>query len=567
MDAVARQMAARASREANAEEEQEVAVQPAKDETEKEKRLTEKENPGVRQKAITKAKASKKFQQMIGKRAHLYDAGLTDSDDPAEYFRNTANLPNIGQFENCQICEIRFTVTAYSRTGPDGGLLCVKCTKELDDEDERPKRKRQYTARFNRRQIESGRLDGVSQRGARDLVSQCVSTLVNHAHQAEDFGNLPMRLVDKLSQLLSKKRLLDSRTLNLFLKPDTEAITVYDGAKLSSDDYTRIFQLVPTVKHLRLKNAIQFKGKVTEFLTNSTVELESFSIHGANLIDDDHWTSFLIKKGSHLRTLKVYYTDVSFGNDVMRSIKDLCPDLVRLKISHNQQVTDDGLRHITGLHKLQHLSLEIYKETSTEPYVEIINTLGKNLKTLSLRGISYVGDSLLEAIHNNCTKLSKLRLTRNETFTDAGFVNLFTNWTNPALRYVDLGECRHLDTLVALENPDKIGLCSDGFEALMAHSGRHLQLLNILSCRHITKQCFETVFGKDKEYPELDTLDVSFCWGIDDFVVGSIFRSCQNLKRLKVFGCFGVKDVKVPKGRVLLGNPNAKGMQIEGEDD
>jgi len=567
MDAIGRRNAAQASWEANGEEEQESVEQPAEDETKKEKPLTkaQKEKQKAREKAIAKAKASKKFQQM--RKRGLDDAGLTDSDEAADNFYDTANLPNIGQFENCQICEIRFTVTAYSRTGPDGGLLCVKCTKELDDEDEGPKKKRQYTARFNRRQIESGRLDGISQRGARDLVSQCVSTLVNNAHQAEDFGDLPIQLVDKLSQLLSKKRLLDSRTLNLFLKPSTEAITVYDGAKLSSDDYTRIFQLVPTVKHLRLKNAIQFKGKVMEYLTNSTVELESFSIHGANLIDDDHWTSFLIKKGSHLRTLKVYYTDVSFGNDVMRSIKDLCPDLVRLKISHNQQVTDEGLRHITGLHKLQHLSLEIYKETSTEPYVEIINTLGKNLKTLALRGIPYVGDSLLEAIHNNCTKLSKLRLTRNETFTDAGFVNLFTNWTNPALRYVDLGECRHLDTLVALENPDKIGLCSDGFEALMAHSGRHLQLLNALSCRHITKQCFEMVFGKDKEHPELDTLDVSFCWGIDDFVVGSIFRSCPNLKRLKVFGCFGVKDVQVPKGRVLLGNPNAKGMQIEGEDD
>jgi DNA repair protein RAD7 len=36
------------------------------------------------------------------------------------------------------------------------------------------------------------------------------------------------------------------------------------------------------------------------------------------------------------------------------------------------------------------------------------------------------------------------------------------------------------------------------------------------------------------------------------------------LKTLKVFGNFGVKDVKVPKGRILIGVPNALGMQIEG---
>jgi DNA repair protein RAD7 len=36
---------------------------------------------------------------------------------------------------------------------------------------------------------------------------------------------------------------------------------------------------------------------------------------------------------------------------------------------------------------------------------------------------------------------------------------------------------------------------------------------------------------------------------------------------LSVFGNFGVANVRVPKGRILIGVPNAIGMQIEGEDD
>jgi DNA repair protein RAD7 len=36
---------------------------------------------------------------------------------------------------------------------------------------------------------------------------------------------------------------------------------------------------------------------------------------------------------------------------------------------------------------------------------------------------------------------------------------------------------------------------------------------------------------------------------------------------LKVFGNFGVKEVKVPKGKILIGVPNALGMQIEGTEE
>jgi len=62
-------------------------------------------------------------------------------------------------------------------------------------------------------------------------------------------------------------------------------------------------------------------------------------------------------------------------------------------------------------------------------------------------------------------------------------------------------------------------------------------------------------------------VDVSFCWGVNDYVVGSIFRSCPKLKKLNIFGNFGVREVKVPKGKILIGMPNAMGMEICGTED
>jgi DNA repair protein RAD7 len=65
---------------------------------------------------------------------------------------------------------------------------------------------------------------------------------------------LPSSLIDKIARKLSKHRLLDSRTLNLFLQPTAEEVQVYDGAKLCVDDYIRIFQTAPNLKKLKVSN-------------------------------------------------------------------------------------------------------------------------------------------------------------------------------------------------------------------------------------------------------------------------------------------------------------------------
>ena len=383
-------------------------------------------------------------------------------------------------------------------------------------------------------------------------MTLCIETLAKNVDQAEDFGDLPPVLIDRIAAILSKRRLLNPTTFNLFLRPDFETVTVYDGAKLSSDDYIRIFQIMPKIKTLRLRNAVQFKNKVMDHLLGTVVELENLSLHGANLIDDERWEQYLHQKGSGLKALKVYHTDGHFGDETLDALAKTCPQLRTLKVSHNQKVTDAGLVHIAKLPNLEKLSLEIYGKTSSSPYVEILDSIGPGLRTLSLATVHYIDDSVLNAIHENCQNLSKLRITDNEVFTDQAFADLFTNWHNPALRYVDLHKCRHMEASNPRDNDDAIGFCSLGFEALMKHSARNLKHLNINSCRHISLESFEKVFGSDKQYPEMSEMNVSFCQAVNDVVVARIFKTCPNIKTLKVFGNFGVKDVRVPKGKSKL---------------
>ncbi|KXJ93291.1 RNI-like protein [Microdochium bolleyi] len=510
---------------------------------------------------IKKSKAYKKRKR---------DADASDSDDLVETMFAEKLTPLPGQMEHCEICEKRFTVTPYSRAGPNGGLLCAKCSKDLAKDDDSAKKKKKKPVNSGgggRRKTQSKILDGTQPTGAKNLTTLCVEMLAKNIELADDLGDLPPRAIDRIARLLSKRRLLGPRTLDLFLQPSTEQVMVYDGARLSTDDYKRIFSVASNLEKLKLRNAIQFKDEVMEYLLGRQLMLKYFYIHGANLLSAAIWEKYIREKGKHLETLQIYYTDKHVNDDILSIVKDHCHALKRLKICHNQQVSDEGLLHISEMETLEHIGLQLVKWTTTEPYVKIIETIGKNLRTFSIKEVPDVDDRLLDALHKEATVLTKLRITGSEVMTDSGFARLFTAWKNRPLVSVDFQRCRHVDASKPRENAHLVGLCSDGFRALMKHSGRLLRYLNVHACRHISQEAFEDAFAADKVYPDLEYIEVSFCEDVTDFVVGSIFRACPNLKELNVFGCMKIKEVKVPKGKILVGVPNAQGMIIEGSDD
>ncbi|KAI1338983.1 hypothetical protein F5Y15DRAFT_88811 [Xylariaceae sp. FL0016] len=516
------------------------------------------------QEAIARIKKSKTYK----KRKRNPDES---DDDLAMALFDEKAAPMPGQMANCEICDKRFTVTPYSRAGPNGGLLCGPCGKDLakdDDANKKKQKKRNPPSRgqVGRRAVQSRLLDGISQTGAKPLMTLCIEIMAKNIHLADDLGALPATAVDRIARLLSKRRLVTSTTLNLFLQPDSEVIKVYDAARLGSNDFIRIFQTVGKLKKLKLRNSIQFKDHVMEYLISRHINLESLSLHGANLVTEKCWEDFLKAKGEYLKTLQVYYTDKHFSDQTIRTLAILCPSLTRLKICHNQSITDEGLESIAAINTLQHLSLQFPHRTSTNSYLDILKSIGPGLRTFSLQDVEYVDDRLLDAIHENCKSIGKLRITGSQIMTDAGFTRLFKGWKNKPLQFIDFSKNRHIDSARPRENEHMVGLCSEGFKAIMYHSGSQLRYLNVQSCRHISREAFEEVFATGKVYPEMVNLEVSFCEEVTDFICGSIFRCCPNLNELKVYGCMKVKDVRVPRGKILVGVPNAIGMRIDGND-
>lgn len=316
--------------------------------------------------------------------------------------------------------------------------------------------------------------------------------------------------------------------------------------------------MVPTVQNLNLRNAGQFKDEVIDYMIERDVPIRSLQLEAANLVSNRKWGEFFEKYGHRLENLKLSWLDYSMDDDTFMGLIRHCPNVKRLKMKKCFRLGDKALAAMTELRQMEHLSLRFPTATNPGVLAHLISSIGPGLRTLSLEGFSDADDNALSLIHSSCTQLSKLRFTENDFCTDIGFASLFTNWSNPALAFIDFSSNRSVDYAVPDGPEDPIGLASGGFVALMGHSGSRLERLDISSCRHITYECLAKVFDGKEQYPVLKDINISFLTKIDTSIVAGMFKSCPELIKVTAFGCFNVNEVAVPKGVALIGVPNAQ---------
>lgn len=326
--------------------------------------------------------------------------------------------------------------------------------------------------------------------------------------------------------------------------------------------------MIPNIQNLNLRNAGQFKDELIDYILERNVPLKNLQLEAANLVSNEKWVEFFEACGHRLESLKLAWLDSSMDEECFSHLAQGCPNLKRLKLKKCFRLSDAALGTIRSLKQLEHLSLRFPLPTSSMAIAKVVASIGSNLSTLSLECFSDADDSVLLEIHQNCKKLKKLRFTENDVCTDAGFVSLFTDWSNHPLTLVDLNSNRSIDCTEPDGPEQAIGLASAGFLALMNHSGSQLERLDISSCRHIAYSAFSEVFDGKKQYPHLKAINISFLTTIDTAIMAGMFRSCPLLIKVTAFGCSHVKDVKVPRGCALIGLPNAQDSIVqEGDTD
>lgn len=219
---------------ADQEEEDDQAVAAAEQAVENSRKRKRKS-----EEAIEKIKKGKAKKQKKGKK------GGSDDEDDGDYDNALDNMykkakPAPGQLENCEICNKRFTVTPYSKEGPDGGLVCTPCGKELAKDAKADKKAvAKKPVGRKRRKIESDRLDGVAPNGAKSLQQLCLEKVAKHHDDLDELGDMPEPIVERLSEIFAKKRVLNPKTLPLFLRPDLDTVAIHDAACMLYWCYSR----------------------------------------------------------------------------------------------------------------------------------------------------------------------------------------------------------------------------------------------------------------------------------------------------------------------------------------
>lgn len=499
------------------------------------------------------------------------DDAYNDDDFARDMYKKAKPAP--GQFAHCELCDKRFTVTPYSKEGPDGGLLCTPCGKvQTKDQKKEQKALAPKVTGKKRRKLESDKLDGIAVGGAKTLKQLCIEKVVKHHEDVDELGDMPQEVIERLSMIFSKKRVMTSKTLPLFLRPDHDTVVVHDAAYLEEEDYHQMFAVVPHVKKLILSNACRFKDDTVEYLLDRCKNINHLHLYAANLVTDGMWNQLFLEAGPKFEVVKLKWLDAAFDDASVATMVENCPKIHRLKFKLCRRLGQDSINSISNLTQLEHLSLHINNEVSAEALVNLIQKRGSALRTLSLEKFIDADDTVIAAIHSTCNRLIKLRFSENDYASDAAYVSLFTNWTNPALTFVDLDSTRDVDNNNADGPENPIGLASAGFKALMAHSGPALKHLDIASCRHVTLSAFLDVFSGEHTYPKLEYVNISFCPRADTSVVAGIFKSCPALKQLVAFGCFEIANVVVPRDVALIGVPKAQdaieqfGVGIEVDD-
>lgn len=320
---------------------------------------------------------------------------------------------------------------------------------------------------------------------------------------------------------------------------------------------------MPVLTRLNLRFVTPMKNRIFQYMMDRDMNIQDLHLDSPNLVTDDCWRQVFTQLGPRLQSLKLWNLDSAFDNETMQVMCNSCTGLRRLKLKYLWKIGDKALESIATLKNLEHLSLHLSQETNPEPLLRVITEVGPKLRSLSLEEFPLADDRLLQHIHEHCHHLTKLRFTKNDLCTDKELAALFRGWSNPALRFVDFNSLRDVDMSNPAGPPEPVGLASDGFIALMEHSGSKIETLNIASCRHISYAAYEEVFSEHKRYPELKYLDIAFQGVVDDYLAQCIFRCCPALTRLVVFGCFKIRDLRVPKGVAVIGTMGAK-LKVDG---
>lgn len=247
-----------------------------------------------------------------------------------------------------------------------------------------------------------------------------------------------------------------------------------------------------------------------------------------------------------------------FDLDCVKSLVDNCKGLKDLRLKEIGKMDDAFLLHLKKLKKgpLRYLDLSDPVPTnsfSDTAVIGLLKIVGSTLIHLDLsKHINLTDAFLKDGVRPYVSTLQTFNLSGLPELTDEGVAEFFTSWTEVATPTVTPstrgGKKKQTRTqnktqngnrpLTSLDLSRNPSLSSLSLEAIMQHSGRALQALNINAWKDTSQDALNLI----AEAKELKNLDLGWCREVDDFVVKGILDGCEKMQEIKVWGCNRVTD-------------------------
>ena len=290
--------------------------------------------------------------------------------------------------------------------------------------------------------------------------------------------------------------------------------------EISTNELRTIGAILPTLRYLMLRFCGSMTDEVLSYFGTQLTDLKGIELGGPFLVSKACYLDFFQRRGENLEEITI--TDTFRVNaDVISSLVDNCPNLKELRLKQIVKFDDESVRLLTALSKLKVLEIsDPGGDVQDEAVIDLLNSIGSGLKELDLSGCTLLSDKTLLAVRQCCPRLTSFSLTEVGEITDEGVAQLFRNWDiNPGLQYINLNRIYKLEYF--------------GIEALLEHSGKTVEVLNLNGCP--LKPDSWDFWWQGGKLTKLWSLDVGFVRSTDDAVVERLCEEvCPNLGELKV---------------------------------
>ncbi|KAJ6594413.1 hypothetical protein B0H19DRAFT_1095404 [Mycena capillaripes] len=480
--------------------------------------LDEPDSPPKKQK-VSKAAAAKAKVNAKKKKKQDDDDGSDEDAYTALSKSMWANAPKpaVGSFANCATCEKQFTVTKYTMASSSGpGFLCHPCAKAGgNDPFKKPAAPRKRKTPAEKRTVVH-----IEERSFPTLVTICIDVIARHIDDVEAFGDIGALNMDAISKALSKNRRLTPDNAPLFYGAENTKLALYDATNLSPDAFSTLGHLNPNLTSLRLDFCGPLNDTVMASWNNSFPNLVSIELFGPFLVREAAWIAFL-QAHSNLEAFIITQSP-RFSFDCLDAlVTNSKTTLRRLGLREVGKLNEDFIELITQISTLTYLDLaEPSQSLTDDAVISLLAEVGADLAHLDLSCHSALTDDVLaHGIDPHVHSLTSLALTHLPELTDAGVAAFFSTFENGGLVRLNLSR-----------NPE---LGTDALEAIVAHSGKTLQELNINGWKDVG----EAAVNQLANSRDLKKLDVGWCRSVDDWVVKKLLEGCRSLAELKVWGC------------------------------